>query len=297
MRLIAARRLDHFYLMPHRLKRATDVALGINILLFVIKAIVGVISNSIAVIGEALNSFTDVLVSIGIKIAVRMSREKPDSKHQFGHNAAQPLAAFILSVFAFVVGINIVEESVKRFIEPKEINTIPSVYIVLIITIITKIVLNRYQVRIAKMFNSPAIRAASVDSINDVLASSIALLGIIGAAFNFNYLDSAAGIMVAMFIFKSGYEVAKENIDYLMGTSANSEFDDNVKSIALATDGVKGINDLRSLYVGDKFHIEIHVEVDGKLTTEESHDIGNKVRFALEKIDEVHKVFVHVDPV
>lgn len=283
--------------MPHRLKRATDVALGINILLFAIKAVVGVLSNSIAVIGEALNSFTDVLVSIGIKIAVRMSREKADSKHQFGHNAAQPLAAFILSVFAFVVGINIVEESIKRFIEPKEINTIPAVYIVLIITIITKIILSRYQVRIAKMFNSPAIRAASVDSINDILASSIALLGIIGASFNLNYIDSAAGILVAMFIFKSGYEVAKENVNYLMGTSADRGFDEKIKSKAIEIDGVKGINDLRSLYVGDKFHIEIHIEVDGSLSTCESHDIGNKVRFTLEKIDEVHKVFVHVDPV
>jgi len=283
--------------MPHRLKRATDVALAINILLFLIKAVVGVISNSIAVIGEALNSFMDVLVSIGIKIAVRMSREKPDSKHQFGHNAAQPIAAFILSVFAFVVGVNIIEESIKRFIEPKEINTIPAVYIVLIITIITKIILSRYQVKIAKIFNSPAIRAASVDSINDILASTIALLGIIGASFNLNYIDSSAGILVAMFIFKSGYEVAKENLNYLMGTSADCEFDEQIKKIALAAEGVKGINDLRSLYVGDKFHIEIHIEVDGKLTTQESHDIGNKVRFALEKIDEVHKVFVHVDPV
>ncbi|MDP3443658.1 MAG: cation diffusion facilitator family transporter, partial [Ignavibacteria bacterium] len=137
--------------MPHRLKRATDVALIINTFLFIIKAIVGVLSNSIAVISEALNSFTDILVSIGIKIAVKMSREKPDHKHQFGHNAAQPIAAFILSVFAFVVGINIIEESVKRLIEPQDVSTNPIVYIVLITTIITKIVLSRYQVKIGKL--------------------------------------------------------------------------------------------------------------------------------------------------
>lgn len=283
--------------MPHRLKRATDVALGINIFLFVIKAVVGILSNSIAVISEALNSFTDILVSIGIKIAVKISRQQPDTKHQFGHNAAQPIAAFILSVFAFVVGINIVEESIKRLINPQEINTLSSVYIVLIITIITKIILNRYQVKIAKIFKSPAIRAASVDSINDVLASSIALVGVIGAYFNFDYLDSIAGIFVAMFIFKSGWEVGKENIDYLMGVSANKEFDNQVREITMSISGVKGINDLRSHYVGNKFHIEIHVEVDKNISTSISHDIGNNVRFALEKIDEVQKVFVHVDPV
>ena len=283
--------------MPHRLKRATDIALGINIFLFVIKAIVGVLSNSIAVISEALNSFTDILVSIGIKIAVKISRDKPDEKHQFGHNAAQPIAAFILSVFAFVVGINIVEESIKRLINPEQIHTIPSVYIVLVITIITKIILNRYQVRIAKIFKSPAIRAASVDSINDVLASSIALVGIIGAYFQLDYFDSIAGIMVAMFIFKSGYEVGRENMDYLMGRSAEREFENMIRDITSEIDGVKGINDLRSHYVGNKFHIEIHIEVDKDITTSVSHDIGNRVRFALEEIDEVHKVFVHVDPV
>jgi len=283
--------------MPYRLKRATDIALLINIFLFIIKSIVGILSNSIAVISEALNSLTDILSSLGIKYAVKLSREKPDPKHQFGHTPAQPIAAFILSVFAFVVGINIIEESIKRLIEPQNINTIPSVYVVLIITMIIKIVLNRYQVKIGKMFNSPAIKAASVDSINDVLASSIALVGVIGAAYNLKFIDSIAGIMVAMFIFKTGYEVAKENLDYLMGRSASKEFDEKLKSITKGINGVKGINDLRSHYVGNKFHIEIHIEVNKDLNTKASHDIGNQVKFTLEKLEEVQKVFVHIDPV
>lgn len=283
--------------MPRRLTRATNVALGINIILFIVKGIVGIISNSIAVISEALNSFTDVLVSIGIKVAVKISHDKPDVKHQFGHNAAQPLAAFILAVFAFVVGINIVEESIKRLFEPKNIEISISVYVILIFTIVCKILLNRYQIRIAKMFKSPAIRAASIDSINDVLASSIALLGVIGASMNLIYIDSIAGIMVAMFIFKSGYEVAKENMDYLMGRSADDVFDSKIKDITLKINGVKGVNDLRSHYVGNKFHIEIHIEVDKDISTKLSHDIGNEVKFALEEIDEVQKVFVHIDPI
>ncbi|MCX7874764.1 MAG: cation diffusion facilitator family transporter [Melioribacteraceae bacterium] len=283
--------------MPHRLKRATDIALVINITLFILKSIVGILSNSIAVISEALNSFTDVLVSIGIKIAVKISRDKPDHKHQFGHNAAQPIAAFILAVFAFVVGINIVEESIKRLIDPKEIEISFSVYLVLIVTIIAKILLNRYQIRIAKMFNSPAIRAASIDSINDVLASSIALIGVVGASMKLNYIDSIAGILVAMFIFKSGYEVARENLDYLMGRSADHSLDSKIKETAFKVNGVKGINDLRSHYVGNKFHIEIHIEVDKNISTSLSHDIGNEVRYTLEKMDEVQKVFVHIDPV
>lgn len=283
--------------MAHRLNRATNIALGINIFLFVIKAVVGIISNSIAVISEALNSLTDILSSIGIKIAVKMSRDKPDKKHQFGHNAAQPLAAFILSVFAFVVGINIIIESIRRLLEPKDVNAITEVYVVLIITIIIKLILNRYQVKIGTLFNSPAIRAASIDSINDVLASSIALIGVLGAAYDFHTFDSVAGMLVAFFIFKSGYEVAKENIDYLMGKSAEPELYDEIKTVTMSIKGVKGINDMRSHYVGNKFHIEIHIEVDKNSPTSVTHDIGNQVRFTLEEMNEIQKVFVHIDPV
>ncbi|MEW6196979.1 MAG: cation diffusion facilitator family transporter [Bacteroidota bacterium] len=283
--------------MPNRLKNAVNIALVVNLFLFVIKAVVGIISNSIAVISEALNSLTDIISSAAIKYAIKVSSKKPDATHQFGHGAAQPIAAFIVSVFAFVVGINIIEESIKRIIEPQFIRTIPPVYIVLVITILIKIVLNRYQHHIGKIFSSPAIKAAAVDSMNDVLASSIALLGVIGAGFGFRFVDGIAGILVAMFIFKTGYEVGRQNIDFLMGHSADNDFDDKIREITMSIKGVKGINDLRSHYVGDKFHVEIHIEVDKNISTQISHDIGNDVRFTLERLEEVQKAFVHIDPV
>lgn len=283
--------------MPHRLKRAVDIALIVNLFLFIIKAVVGVISNSIAVISEALNSLTDIISSYAIKYAVKISAKQPDSTHQFGHSAAQPIAAFVVSVFAFVVGINIVEESIKRIIEPQDIKTIPAVYIVLIATIVIKIILNKYQRYIGKLFNSPAIKAAAVDSMNDVLASSIALVGVFGAGLGYRFVDGIAGILVAAFIFKTGYEVGKENIHYLMGHSADNEFDERIKKTTMSISGVKGINDLRSHYVGDKFHVEIHIEVDKNISTYDSHDIGKKVRIVLENLSDVQKAFVHIDPV
>lgn len=283
--------------MPNRLKRAVNITLLVNLFLFVIKAVVGVLSNSIAVISEALNSLTDIISSAAIKYAVKVSSKQPDTTHQFGHGAAQPIAAFIVSVFAFVVGINIIEESIKRIIEPQTVRAIPSVYVVLIITIVIKIILSRYQHHVSKVFNSPAIKAAAVDSLNDVLASSIALFGVIGAGLGFRFVDGIAGVLVAMFIFKTGYEVGKQNIDFLMGHSADNVFYDKIRGITMSIEGVKGVNDLRSHYVGDKFHVEIHIEVDKDHSTRVSHDIGNKVRFTLEKLEEVRKAFVHIDPV
>lgn len=278
-------------------KKASNIGLVVNIFLFLIKAITGILSNSIAVISEAVNSLTDIFSSIAIKYSIHVSSQKPDKEHQFGHNAAQPLAAFIVAVFAFVVGFKIIEESIGRIIEPSQIKAQNLVYVILSITIFVKIILNRFQTHISVKYSSTALKAASVDSMNDVLSSSIALVGVIFATFGLEILDGIAGLLVALFILKTGYELAKENIDYLMGKAADEKLILEIAESAMRINGVIGLNDLRSHYVGDKFHIEIHIEVDKHCTTEISHDIGKEVQFELEKIAQIQKVFVHIDPV
>lgn len=279
------------------LKRATFFSLVVNIFLFIIKIIVGVISNSIAVISDAINSLTDIVSSAVIMYSVKVSLKKPDEEHQFGHNAAQPIAVFLIALFTGVVGINVIEESISRIISPGEIHVNSAVYIVLAITVLVKILLTRYQSSVGKTYKSPALKASAIDSLNDVLASSLSIIAVFVVELGFPYVDGIAGILIAFFIFKSGYEIAKENLDYLMGRSAEEHLILEIANRALAIKGVVGMNDLRSHYVGNKFHIEIHIEVDKDISTELSHDIGNKVKFAIQEIDEVQQVFVHIDPV
>lgn len=276
---------------------AANRALIINIILFILKITIGIISNSIAMISEAVNSFTDIISSIAIKFSIKISFLKPDKKHQFGHTAAQPIATFIVSVLAWVLAIDIIQESIKRIVSPPEINLSIWIYLVLGITIITKIIMSKYQGYIGKKYNSPAVRAQAVDSMNDVFASSLALLGIIGVQIGYPRIDGVGGLMVAFFIVRSGYEIAKENIGYLMHKAADENLIIEIASRALKVKGVKGLNDLRSHYVGDKIHVEIHIEVNKSATTLESHNIGKQVQFALEELPEVQKAFIHIDPV
>jgi cation diffusion facilitator family transporter len=283
--------------MSKKLEEASSLSLAANIFLFLIKIIVGVISNSIAVISEALNSLTDIVSSLAIMYSVKVSLKKPDEDHQFGHAAAQPLAAFIIALFAAILAINLIEEAIRRIISPNEVNINIAVYLVLLITIIIKLLLTKYQSKIGKEHRSPALRASAVDSLNDVLASSIAIIGIIGVQFGFVILDSIAGILIAFFIAKSGYEIARENIDYLMGRAADEHLIIEIANKALRIKGVEGLNELKTYYVGDKFHVEIHIDVDKSLNTKESHDIGKQVQAEILKLEDINKVFVHIDPV
>ncbi len=279
------------------LKRAVNLSLWANIFLFIIKLFAGIISNSIAVISDAINSLTDIVSSAAIIFSVKVSLKKPDKEHQFGHNAAQPIAVFIIALFTGIVGINLIEESIDRILHPHHPNITAEVYIILISTIIIKLILTRYQSKVGKQYRSPALRASAVDSLNDVLATSISIIGIVGVQLGFPYVDGIAGILIALFILKSGYEIAKENIDYLMGRAADEELILQIAERTLKINGVKGLNDLRSHYVGDKFHIEIHIEVDKNVSTEVSHDIGVLVKNSIEEIEEIQKAFIHIDPV
>ncbi len=283
--------------MAKLLKRAASLTLVVNIFLFFIKAFAGIISNSIAVISDAINSLTDIIASGAIMYSVKVSLKKPDHDHQFGHNAAQPIAVFLIALFTAIVGINLIEESIKRILTPYETHISIYVYVILFITIIAKFLLTRYQSRISKTFRSPALKAGAVDSLNDVLASSLSIIGILGVQLGLPYVDGIAGIIIAIFILRSGYQIAKENIDYLMGRAANESLILEIANTALRIEGVRGLNELKSHYVGNKFHIEIHIDVDKHITTESSHRIGLEVQNAIADLPEISKVFVHIDPI
>ncbi|MGA7723037.1 MAG: cation diffusion facilitator family transporter [Ignavibacteriaceae bacterium] len=283
--------------MAKELKKAAYLTLAANIFLFIIKAAAGIISNSIAVISDTLNSLTDMISSGAIMYSVRISLLKPDHDHQFGHNAAQPLSVFLVALFTALLSINLIEESVKRIITPSRLNVIPAVYVILIATVITKIFLNHYQTKVGKAFKSPAIKATAIDSRNDILTSTLSLVGIVGVQLGFRYLDGIAGISIALFIFRSAYLMAKENIDYLMGRSADESLILEIANVALKVEGVLGLNELKSHYVGNKFHVEIHIDVNKNLSTETSHDIGKNVQAAISNLSDINQVFVHIDPV
>ncbi len=277
--------------------KAAKISLFINIFLFLIKAFAGFISNSIAVISDAVNSLTDIISSTAIIYSVKVSQKQPDEDHQFGHNAAQPLAVFLIAMFTALVGFGLIKESIDRISTPHKTNIDLIVFIILGVTIIIKIILSRYQLSVGKKFKSPAIRASSIDSLSDVLATSVSLVGIIFVQIGLKYFDGIAGIIVALIIIRTGYLLTKENIDYLMGRSADRKVILDIANAAMKINGVKGFNDIRSYYVGNKFHVEIHIEVDKNMSTEMSHNVGKDVENAILNLEDIQKVFVHIDPV
>lgn len=277
-------------------KKATIINLVTNIFLFIIKLVAGLMSNSIAILSDAINSFTDIVTSFAVMYTVKLARKKPDSNHPFGHHRAEPIAGLIIAVFASILGFEIMRSSFVRFFNKEPITLGYVAFGVTITAVIIKILLTLYLKYVGKTHRSPALIAAGIDSRNDVLSSFVVLIGITGYYFGITYLDAVAGIFIGLYIIKSGFDIGRENVDYLMGKSPEKEYYRKLWKLGESVPGVIDVHELKIHYVGNYFHAEIHIEVEGDISTFESHGIAEKVQKKIESLKDVDRVFVHVDP-
>jgi cation diffusion facilitator family transporter len=279
-------------------RRATLTGIAGNSLLFAVKGAVGVASGSIALLSDAFNSLVDVVASIAIWYSVRVAHREPDVDHPFGHQRAETIAALGVAIFTAILGFEIGRTAVDRLIVgPRPIELAGWAIGALGFSMAGNLVLARYLRRRGERLESPAILANAVECENDIWTSLAALAGVSAAAVGLPVVDPLAGIVVGIWIVWGGYRFGRQNIDYLMGKSPGQELVDRIRALTLDARGVRGVHDVRAHYVGHRIHAEVHVEVDQELSTRQSHDVGGNVRAAIERLPNVERAFIHVDPV
>ena len=182
----------------HKSTRITILGILLNAILCTLKFIFGLISNSLAVLSDAFNSLIDIVSSIAIFIAVKVSNQKADEGHPFGHHRAEPLAGVVVAIFAGIIGFEIIREGIEGLIfDKKEIMGIYAIG-VLAFTMIVKLIMAVHFLSEGKKLNSPAIKASGIDSRNDVLVSFVALIGVVLYMNGFYLFDS---IVFFVFVF------------------------------------------------------------------------------------------------
>lgn len=278
-------------------RNATIIMIICNAFLFAIKITAGLMSNSLAVISDAVNSLTDVVSSVIIFIAVKTSSKQADEGHPFGHHRAEPIAGLIVAIFAGILGFEILHASAFKLMETHEHKIGIHTIAVLLISIGMKFIMAAYFKKVSRKINSPALLASSIDSRNDVYISATALIGVGCGFYGYPQMDDIAAILISFWIIYSGYKIGVQNIDYLMGKQPDSVVMEKIKGRAVSVSGVIGIHDVRAHYVGNYIHVEIHISLDQNLTMTQAHDIGENVQKEVEAIEGIHKAFVHIDPI
>jgi cation diffusion facilitator family transporter len=279
------------------LRRVALVILAANVLLVVLKGLVWQATGSLAVGSEAVNSLADATYSLVIVAGIYLTTQPPDFEHPHGHERIEPFVSLFVAVGIFAAGGVIVWQAAQSLLSGDvTVSRGPAAVAVLLFSAALKYALYRYCLAIGTERNSPAVVATAKDNRNDILTAAAALVGVLGASAGFPILDPLAAIVVAVGIVYTGYEVVRDNVDYLVGAAPPEDLRGEIIQRALDHPDVEGAHDAIAHYVGPEIDVSLHVEVEGDKTLREAHDIESAVVQAIEDLPEVDDAFVHVDP-
>ena len=273
------------------------VGIGLNILLFFGKWLAGTISGSIAIIADAFNNLSDAGSSIITLIGFRLSGQEPDPEHPFGHGRMEYISGLLVSVAILVMGFELIGSSIGKLRSPEPIESSALVFGILIASILVKLYMFFYNHSLSKKIESAAMKATSVDSLSDTVATTLVLIATLISKYTGLLLDGWFGILVGLFILYTGGSTLKETIDILLGQPPKQEFIDEVKEIVLGHSMVHGVHDLIVHDYGPgRVMISLHAEVDVNGDIQDIHEQIDHIEHELQ--EKLHcSATIHMDPI
>ena len=258
--------------------KTSILGIFINLLLVIFKAIVGLISNSIAIILDAVNNLSDALSSIITVISTKIADSEPDKEHPLGHGRIEYLSAMIVAGIIFYAGITSLIESIKKIFNPEEVNYSNITFIILVVSILLKLLLGKYVKNIGEKFNSPSLVASGSDATFDAILSSSVLVSAILYIFTDINIEAYVGALISIFIIKSGIEIFMEAVNEILGKRVD-------KKTICKIENVYGAYDLMLHNYGpDRYLGSVHIEIPDSMTAEEIDPLERKIsNIVLEK--------------
>lgn len=278
-------------------KLAGIVGILCNLLLFAGKFTVGLMAGSAAIMADAVNNLLDASSSVVTLIGFRLAQRPADHGHPYGHGRYEYLAGLLVAGIILLSGGDQARTAIEKIIAPSSTTFTTVTFVILILSMGVKLWMAVFYHNLGKRIQSTTLKAASIDSRNDIIASASVLLGCaIEYFFNIN-VDGYAALAVALFILYSGIRLTGETISPLLGKKADDELIEQISSLVLSHEQVLGIHDLLVHDYGPgKCYASVHAEMSANEDPVVSHEIIDHIeRETLERVN-VHLV-IHFDPV
>lgn len=278
---------------------ASYVSIAGNGLLSVAKIVAGLVSGSFAVIGDGIDSASDVAVSVVMIVAAKVMGKRPNKKYVYGYAKAESIATKILSMIIFFAGAQMFMSAVEHLFSHEE-RVMPgtvAIYVT-VASILCKLLLSLYQTRVGKRTGSSMLIANGVNMRNDMIISLSVLVGLFFSfILKMPVLDSVTALLVSCFIIRSAIRIFMDsNIELMDGVKDVSVYQkifDAIKKV----DGIGNPHRVRSRSIGGKYMITLDVEADGNMTLTQAHALSNQIeRNIRESIPEVYDIVVHIEP-
>ncbi|MBO7409487.1 MAG: cation transporter [Candidatus Methanomethylophilaceae archaeon] len=262
--------------------RTSIIGILTNLGLVAVKAFIGLLSNSIAVLMDAVNNLSDALSSVVTIVGTKLSMRPPDRKHPFGYGRIEYMTALVVAIIVLYAGVTALIESGQHILEPADTDYSTVSLFVIGIAILVKVVLGRYTMYMGKKTGSGALTASGADALFDAILSTSVLASALILVFTDVSIEAYVGVLISLFIIKSGLEMMKETIGEILGQRTDPEITVRIKDIVRSAPGVLGAHDLViNNYGPGRDYASIHAEVDSTMSAEEidvmSRDLQIKV--------------------
>ena len=250
--------------------RTSIIGIAANVFLAAFKAAVGIVSNSIAVVLDAVNNLSDALSSVITVIGTKLAGKKPDKKHPLGYGRIEYLSAMIVSAIVLYAGITSAVESVKKIIWPEQADYSIVSLIIIASAVAVKIILGSYVKKQGKKVNSNALVASGADALFDAILSASVLLSAVIFMLTGISLEAYVGVIISIIIIKSGVEMMIETLNDILGKRADAETTKKIKELLVSEPEVRGAYDLIiNNYGPNKNYASVHLELPDTMTVDE----------------------------
>jgi len=278
--------------------RITLIGAVVDLLLGIVKILVGISSHSQALIADGVHSLSDLATDFLVLFAAKHSHREADTEHPYGHGRIETVATVALGMALTAVAVGISWDSIRRLLDPSLLLH-PGWLALLIafISVISKEAIYQFTARVAHRLRSRMLLANAWHSRTDAISSILVMIGVGGAMAGVPWLDAIAAVAVAVMIAKIGWDLLWKSLQELIDTALECEQVEAIRREILQVSGVRALHMLRTRRSGNDALVDVHILVDPTLSVSEGHQIGEYVRGRLlQQIDEVADVTVHIDP-
>jgi len=283
------------------IKKGAWIGILGNTVLAVLKILVGLLTGSYAILADGIDTSTDIFTSFVILLSSRISGKPPDETHPYGHERAETIASKIISFVMFYAGASLLVESVKRLVKQEfSLELTLTAFIVVGISVAGKTFLFLYKLSLGKRLKSSATISDALNMRNDIMISGTVLAGMVAMkTFGWWWLDSLLAIFVSIMILRTSFSVFYEAAYELMDGMKRTELDmyDDIFAVLERFPNVHNPHRVRIRKVGTRHFIEMDIEVDGKMSVKDAHELTVKIRKEmLKRRDDIEDVTIHVEP-
>lgn len=271
--------------------------IALNILLFVGKLIAGLISGAISVMADAFNNLSDAGSSVMSLVGFKMAAKAADEDHPFGHGRMEYISGLVISFIVMLMGVELGKSSISKIFAGEKLTFSKLTFGILICSVAVKLWMGWFYKSLGKKINSTALRASAADSLSDCAATGAVIVAMLISSLTGVNIDGYVGVLVAVFIFWSGFNTCRDSVSPLLGSKPDKEFVQEIIDTAMSYPNIIGIHDLlvHDYGVGNSV-ISFHAEVPCEMDFMAAHELIDAVEEDMKKKYKC-AVSIHMDPV